>query len=177
MDSKEDKEIGRTIDQQTSDPVINLALDTIKIGKQALIFVNTKQSAEKCAEDISKKLKTKNRELDELSDTILHALSKPTRQCERLSLAVKKGIAFHHAGLVHRQRELIEDEFRRGKIKIICCTPTLAAGLNLPAFRVIIRDLKRYGHRGLAWIPVLEYHQQAGRQAGPAMTNTAWQSR
>lgn len=155
------------IEQPTSDPVINLALDTIKIGKQALIFVNTKQSAEKCAEEISKKIKSKSRELDELGEQILNALPKPTKQCERLSLAVRKGVAFHHAGLVHKQRELIEDEFRRGKIRIICCTPTLAAGLNLPAFRVVIRDLKRFGHHGLAWIPVLEYHQQAGRAGRP----------
>jgi len=155
------------IDQQTNDPVINLALDTIKIGKQALVFVNTKQSAEKCAEEISKKIKTGSKDLHELSEDILHALFKPTRQCERLAMVVKKGIAFHHAGLVHRQRELIEDEFRRGKIKIICCTPTLAAGLNLPAFRVVIRDLKRYGHHGLNWIQVLEYHQQAGRAGRP----------
>jgi helicase len=155
------------IHQQTNDPVIDIALDTIRIGKQALIFVNTKSSAEKCAEEISKKIQAKNKDLDELGDSILHALSKPTKQCERLSQAVKKGIAFHHAGLIHKQRELIEDEFRRGKIKIICCTPTLAAGLNLPAFRVVIRDLKRYGHQGLSWIPVLEYHQQAGRAGRP----------
>ena len=38
----------------------------------------------------------------------------------------------------------------------------------MPAFRTIIRDLKRYGYRGLAWIPILEYHQQAGRAGRPS---------
>ncbi len=168
------------IEQLTNDPVIDVALDTIKIGKQALVFVNSKPSAEKCAEEISKELakgekrKAKQVEkggnakgLDELSDSVLHALSKPTKQCERLAFCVKRGIAFHHAGLVHKQRELIEDNFRSGKIKIICCTPTLAAGVNLPAYRAVIRDLKRFGHRGLSWILVLEYHQQAGRAGRP----------
>jgi helicase len=153
--------------QVANDPVIDLALDTIKIGKQALVFVNTKPSAEKCAEEISKKIKTKSKELDALAEEALHALSKPTKQCERLATCIKGGIAFHHAGLVQKQKSLIEDNFRTGKIKIICCTPTLAAGVNLPAYRAIIRDLKRYGHRGLSWIPVLEYHQQAGRAGRP----------
>ena len=42
------------------------------------------------------------------------ALSKPTKQCERLAKVTKNGIAFHHAGLVQKQRSLIEDEFRKG---------------------------------------------------------------
>lgn len=167
---------GTKIEELTNDPVIDVALDTIKIGKQALVFVNSKPSAEKCAEEISKKIgagkgKAKalgpDAELEKISEEIMHALSKPTKQCERLSFCVKRGIAFHHAGLVHKQREMIEENFRRGKIKIICCTPTLAAGVNLPAYRAVIRDLKRFGHQGLSWIQVLEYHQQAGRAGRP----------
>lgn len=147
--------------------VINLALDTINLGKQALVFVNSKKSAEKTAEEISKKIKSSSRFLDELADDALRKLSKPTKQCERLAFCLKKSIAFHHAGLVSKQRELIEDNFRSGKVKIICATPTLAAGVDLPAFRTIIRDLKRYGPRGMDWIPVLEYLQQAGRAGRP----------
>ncbi|MEA2036086.1 MAG: helicase-related protein, partial [Nanoarchaeota archaeon] len=151
----------------TDNPALNLALDTIKIGKQALVFANTKRSAEKAAEDISKKVKTKDRELISLSEDVLKSLSKATKQCERLSFCVKKGIAFHHAGLTAKQKELIEDNFRSGVIKVICCTPTLAYGLSIPAFRVIVKDLRRYGPRGLTFIPVLEYLQMAGRAGRP----------
>ena len=42
----------------TGNAALDLAIDTIKIGKQALVFVNTKRSAEKTAEDISKKVRT-----------------------------------------------------------------------------------------------------------------------
>jgi helicase len=97
----------------------------------------------------------------------LKALSKPTKQCERLGRCVKQGIAFHHAGLVAKQRELIEDNFRNGSIKIICATPTLSFGLDLPAFRAILKDLRRYGPRGMAHIPVLEYLQMSGRAGRP----------
>lgn len=157
----------KKISNFSDNSVINIALDTINLGKQALVFVNTKRSSEKTAEEISKKIKSDNNDLGILANGALNSLSRPTKQCERLSFCLKKGIAFHHAGLVSKQRELIEENFRNGAIKIICATPTLAFGLDLPAFRSIIKDLKRYGPRGLSWIPVLEYLQQAGRAGRP----------
>src|SRR3989338_8489119 len=147
------------------DSTLRLALETIQMNKQALIFTPSRASAEKTEEDISK---LASGDYPELEQGVLHAASTPTKQCRRLSHCLKKGIAFHHAGLVQKQRELIEDEFRAGKIKIICCTPTLAAGLSMPAFRVIIKSLKRYsGEWGMDWIPVLEYLQMAGRAGRP----------
>ncbi len=160
------------ISADTGNGALDLAIDTLKLGKQALVFVNTKKSAEKTAEDIAKKVKTESKELIELSEKVLGALSSPTKQCERLSNCIKKSIAFHHAGLVAKQRELIEENFRNGAIKIICATPTLAYGLDLPAFRSIIKDLRRYGSRGMAYIPVLEYLQMAGRAGRPKFDKT-----
>ncbi len=149
---------------QQHGPVIDLALDTISKGKQALVFVNSKPSAEKQAEEISKRC---NGKLDELAEKVLNVLSTPTKQCKRLAGCIKKGIAFHHAGLDQKQKELIEDGFRAGEIKIICCTPTLAAGMDLPAFRTILTSLKRYTNHGMDYIPVLEYEQMAGRAGRP----------
>src|SRR3989344_4254581 len=104
------------------DPLTQLALETIAMNKQAIIFAPSRASAEKTAEDISK-LTTFN--IPELEKEVLHAASTPTKQCRRLSHCLKKGIAFHHSGLVSAQREIIEQQFRRGTIKVICCTPTL----------------------------------------------------
>lgn len=156
------------VKELTNDSTLNVILDTMNNNKQALVFVNTKRSAEKVAEDISRFLRKNRTDLNqELSNEILHALPKPTRQCERLSEITKQGIAFHHAGLTSKQKELIQDNFRNGNIKIICCTPTLAAGVDLPAYRTIIRDLKRFGVRGYTYIPVLEYLQMSGRAGRP----------
>src|SRR3989339_236866 len=113
------------IDPMSDDSTINLALDTVKIGKQALVFANTKRSAERTAEDISKKIKTESKDLLEMSENALHSLTRPTKQCERLAMCLKKGVAFHHAGLTQEQKAIIEDNFRNGAIKIICSTPTL----------------------------------------------------
>jgi len=167
---KKDLEIA----QVTDVPAINVALDTIDIGKQALVFVGTRPGAEKSAEEISKKVNfgagkgDEIRKLSKLAEDILKALDSPTKQCERLSRCVRKGIAFHHSGLTGKQRELIENNFRTGAIKIICCTPTLAAGVDLPAYRTIIRDLKRFTQHGYDWIPVLEYRQMSGRAGRPS---------
>jgi len=143
-----------------------LALDTIKKEKQALVFVNSKASAEAQAERVSKKLEG-NPALDIIAEEILKALSNPTKQCKRLAECVRGGTAFHHSGLNSKQRELVEDSFKDGIIKIICCTPTLAAGLDMPAYRSIIKDLKRYTKHGMQYIPVLEYLQMAGRAGRP----------
>ncbi|MFH1400446.1 MAG: helicase-related protein [Nanoarchaeota archaeon] len=154
------------ISQGTSDPVINIILDTIEKKKQALVFVNSKRGAESQAEQIAHKLPPR-RDLDGMAERVLAALSSPTKQCHRLALCVRHGMAFHHAGLHHAQREIVEEGFRAGHIWAICATPTLAQGLDMPAFRTIIRDLKRYGQRGMTDIAVLEYEQMAGRAGRP----------
>jgi helicase len=154
-----------------TDPVIDLCLDTLQKGKQALIFVNSKKGAEKAAEELSKKVKKSSEQLNVLSQQILDVLPKQTTQCERLAMCVKQGVAFHHAGLAGKQKELIEDNFKKGSISFITCTPTLAMGVDLPAFRSIIRDLRRFGPRGMQFIPVLEYLQMAGRAGRPKFDN------
>ena len=150
------------------DPIQHIVEDTLQKGKQALIFLSTKPSAEKTAEDISRSLGSESKELAELSEEILHDLGKPTEQCRRLAYCVKRGIAYHHAGLTHGQRERVEDGFRNGLIKVICSTPTLAYGIDIPAFRSIIKGVQRYGGKyGMQWIPVLDYMQMAGRAGRP----------
>lgn len=166
--------------QADKNDVINLAADTIKIGKQSIVFFNNRRSTEKNAEDIAKSLAKKakvkgfvNDELQQISDAILDAIPKPTKQCQRLALCAQQGVVFHHSGLVAKQRSIIEDAFREGKIKVICSTTTLALGLDLPAYRVVLKDLKRFGQTewGYSWIPVLEYLQMSGRAGRPKFDN------
>ena len=154
------------------DETIRLALDTLKINKQAIVFCPSRASAEKCAEDIAKVLATKDPVSSQtyalLEKKVRTCINPATKQCIRLAKSVAQGVAFHHSGLASKQKDLIEDNFKVGNIKIICATPTLAAGLSLPVFRVIIKSLKRYsGKWGMDWIPVLEYLQMAGRAGRP----------
>ncbi|MUV61799.1 helicase-related protein, partial [Halobacterium sp. CBA1126] len=77
--------------------------------------------------------------------------------------------AFHHAGLAREHRELVEDAFRERAIKVVAATPTLAAGVNTPSRRVVVRDWQRYDGTagGMQPLSVLEVHQMFGRAGRP----------
>jgi len=147
--------------------------DTLKIGKQILIFCSTRKSTEALAERLSKIVGSKLGKSDiellrKLSEEIENILEVPTEQCKRLARCVKNGVSFHHSGLVGRQRRLIEENFRNGLIKVLVATTTLAAGVDLPAFRVLIKEAKRYHPLyGSIYIPTLEYYQMIGRAGRP----------
>jgi helicase len=160
------------IEKIAKTPEMNLALNTIKHGGQALIFASTRKNAvtlaKKAAGEIEEVLsKPAKRALEHEAERILIA-GERTRISESLAELVKRGAAFHHAGLGGSHRKLIEDSFREGKIKVLTATPTLAFGVNLPSRTVIIHDYRRYepGY-GFYPISVLEYKQMAGRAGRP----------
>lgn len=151
---------------------LNLLEDTLDKEKQAIIFCSSRKGAEKSSDRCVKATEQdlsrgEKRELKEYGDKIENVLGSPTSQCKRLAENIRKGAAFHHAGLVNQQRQLVEEAFKKGLVRSVSATPTLAAGVNLPAFRVIMRDLKRYTGRGMEFIPILEYEQMTGRAGRP----------
>lgn len=147
---------------------LNLCLDTISEGGQCLVFVSSRRNAEAFAKRAAGAIKSEDPELRAYADQLgTHA---ETEMAKSLALCVGKGSAFHHAGLSREERKIVEDGFRRGLIKCISSTPTLAAGLNLPARRVIIRDYLRFAAgEGMQPIPASEYHQMAGRAGRPRL--------
>jgi helicase len=167
----------RKIEKKTRDSAVNLVLSTIKSGGQALVFASTRKNsvtlAKKFAEEVEKALsKPLKRSLEHEADRIL-AAGERTRISESLAELVKRGTAFHHAGLGGGHRKIVEDSFRQGKIKVLTATPTLAFGVNLPARMVVVQDYRRY-EAGYGYYPisVLEYKQMAGRAGRPKYDKT-----
>ena len=152
---------------------IDLGIQSVHQGGQSLVFAETrtrsKSLATKAADAVFQILEKK--EITELEKTSKKLLSENehTELVKTLALLVKKGVAFHHAGLNQKCRETIETEFRKGTIKLLSSTPTLAAGVNLPARRVVISNINRYNAKVGANRPIsiLEYKQLCGRAGRP----------
>lgn len=151
------------------DTIWALVRQAVEDGGQGLVFVNSRRSTEALAVKFSKDMgKIAGRELSKAEETLLEGDADSTATGRKLSSCVKCGMAFHNAGLTYRQRKYVEDGFRAGLIKCIVATPTLAAGINLPARRVVVRDTMRFeSNSGNSPIPVMEVKQMCGRAGRP----------
>lgn len=151
---------------------INIAMNSVLDGGQSLIFVESRRRAQSVAREAGNALRGSHRKraqvkLQEISSKII-ARGEKTRLSDDLASAVSGGAAFHHAGLSSAHRKIIETAFKEGWIKILSATPTLAAGVNLPARTAVIASYRRFtpGY-GMYPISVLEYKQMSGRAGRP----------
>ncbi len=163
----------RDLEGPKSHPTWVVLNDTIDAEGQLLIFVGTRKSAEseavKLAKRVSKKLSTEDVErITKLSD-IASSIEggRQSAMGEKLVQCIRGGTAFHHAGLTHNQRKVVEKAFKEGILTCLSATPTLAAGVNLPARRVLVRDIKRWDDGMSRPLPVMEVRQMLGRAGRP----------
>ncbi len=154
--------------------VPRLVRSVLQEGGQALVFVNSRKSSQQVAEGLAATVRgllapeerTRARAAAEELATVSDEETEGIRQ---LSHLLPSGVAFHNASLTNAERRVVERAFLDRGLKVLVATPTLAAGINLPARRVIVRDTTRYDDRlGLqAPIPALEIHQMLGRAGRP----------
>ena len=104
------------------------------------------EAAVACARSASQP-DTKQREAIERAIAwMLDALPEEDRHLPQLSLLVRllrRGVGFHHAGLLPSLKELVEQLFGEGLLSVVCATDTLALGINMPARTVVISSLVR----------------------------------
>ncbi|KAJ5203403.1 hypothetical protein N7449_005482 [Penicillium cf. viridicatum] len=92
---------------------------------------------------------------------------------EDLKGTLPAGVAFHHAGLGPADRHTVETGFKEGNINVICCTSTLAVGINLPCHLVIIKNTVSWQDGGCKEYSDLEMMQMLGRAGRPQFDDTA----
>ncbi len=156
--------------------VFKILNDSLNESSQMLTFVSTRRFTESLAQNMSKKISKyipdgKREIFNNIAEDILDVPrrnnTQPTEVCYKLADCVKNGIAFHHAGLFDKQKEIIEEEFVNGNLLMITATPSLMYGVNLPSKNVVIRDYTRWTDQGQTNIPVFDYEQMSGRAGRP----------
>jgi len=150
----------------TGSPLIGLTLNCLLDGGQVMVYAHSRRASEDYARRLAERvgaLGSLDREGLRRDAEMIRAEGRGLDVAERLAQCIERGVAFHHAGLTHPHRRVVEEGFLSRRIKVICATPTLASGVNLPARMVIIPEVKKSARE----MSVMEYKQLAGRAGRP----------
>jgi len=131
---------------QNKDSTIKRIINSIlKDDGQLLVFLNTRKATQQAAHNFKSFIKNQisDNEFDKYRELELK-LKKIKGGNKELNKVVKCGVAFHHAGLLAKERLIIENAYRKRLLKVLFTTSTLSAGLNMPSRAVIIKDFRRY---------------------------------
>ena len=87
---------------------------------------------------------------------------------------LKRGIGFHHSGLLPVLKEVIEILFQEGLIKVLIATETMSTGLNMPCRSVVFTAPRKYdgAEFGYRWISSGEYVQVSVQTVSLMCPNT-----
>ncbi|NXF36623.1 HELQ Helicase, partial [Nyctibius bracteatus] len=160
---------------EKADPDHIIALVTEVIPKYScLIFCPTKKNCENVASMVCKYLKRdfrahREKEKQDLIKNLKNIGNGSV--CPVLKQTIPFGIAYHHSGLTNDERKSIEEAYSTGVLCLLACTATLAAGVNLPARRVILRA----PYVASDFLKKNQYKQMIGR-AGRAGIDSAGES-
>lgn len=152
--------------------VFDKVLEMVREGHQVMVFVHARKETVKTAQKL-KEMATEEGTLD-IFDTRDH----PKFQLYRRDVGTSRnkemkelfdyGFGIHHAGMLRSDRNMMERMFEDNAIKVLCCTSTLAWGVNLPAHAVIIKGTQVYdstkgSFQDLSVLDVLQIFGRAGR--------------
>lgn len=163
------------IEEVPDDPegLLGLVLGTVRGNKSVLVFCPSKSRCETVASRISEALaavlpqnslseedRSARTSLQRRRLQLLNELRQcPVGLCPQLRVTAMYGVAYHHAGLTVDERKILEHAFRSGSLSVLVATSTLAAGVNLPAHRVVIRTPKM----GPNDLSIASFRQMCGR--------------
>ncbi len=131
----------------------------------AIFFIFSRRGCDRAVRDLSNQCLVNLDEQCKIRDR-LETYSQINPEALRNGIhaeALLRGIAAHHAGVLPAWKELIEELFQQGLIKVVFATETLAAGINMPARSAVIASLSKRTERGHRSLMGSEFLQMAGR--------------
>ena len=146
--------------------------DMLEQGHQVMVFVHSRKDTVMTAKTFIQKATDEDcldlfdcSQVEGYSNAIKDLRSARGKELKEL---VPKGFGTHHAGMPRADRNRIEQLFAQGHINVLCCTATLAWGVNLPAAAVIIKGTQLYSAQegkfvDLGILDVLQIFGRAGR--------------
>ncbi|XP_078170110.1 helicase and polymerase-containing protein TEBICHI-like [Carex rostrata] len=149
------------------DHIVELCNEVVEQGHSVLLFCSSRKGCESTARHVSKflvKFSARSGEQNESDISDIGTAIDALKQCPAgldpvLEETLPCGVAYHHAGLTIEERDFVETCYRKGLVRVLTATSTLAAGVNLPARRVIFRQPRI----GRDFIDGSRYRQMAGR--------------
>jgi antiviral helicase SLH1 len=173
---------GKAGSKQSKDNLDNVAFDKTKQmlerDHQVMVFVHSRRDTMVTARMLHQKAieqfcvdlfdPTMHPKYDQASRDIKTSKSKEIREL------LSKGIGVHHAGMARSDRNLMERLFAEGVLKVLCCTATLAWGVNLPAAAVVIKGTQVYSAQDGKFVDlgILDVLQIFGRAGRPQFEDT-----
>ncbi|EPQ25851.1 uncharacterized protein PFL1_06526 [Pseudozyma flocculosa PF-1] len=144
-------------------------------GRPSLVFVSTRKATAQAAEIIAERYRKTEGELrDGAPAGLPWPKPRPTSRAPKAAFAdaaldrlASLGIAFHHAGLSYEDRKEVERRFLSEEIRVLCSTSTLATGVNLPAYCVVVRGTRQYAGNQWTELGDLDVIQMIGRAGRP----------
>ena len=162
-------DVPESVESPTSKKAIS-ASTAIPLARQGgvLILLRGRATAEERAGEIARLIEPSTP--SPLAQAVMHFAAEELGSAHPLPDLIERGIAFHHAGLSHDLRVLIEVLIERGDVRIVCGTTTLAQGVNFPIASVIVESIQAYVGPPKQWeqLSYAEFWNIAGR-AGRAL--------
>lgn len=135
---------------------------------QTIIFSFSRINCEMYANMITESLVSEDEiiEIDKLFDTYMLKYNEQynkINQYQVIRQLLRKGIAYHHSGLLPILKEIVEIIFSKGYVKILFATETFAVGINMPARTTVFTELEKFSDNGRRYLTPTEYIQMSGR--------------
>ncbi|XP_074344440.1 helicase and polymerase-containing protein TEBICHI isoform X2 [Apium graveolens] len=157
---------GAELGGKDPDQIVELCNEVVQEGHSVLMFCSSRKGCESTATHIAKYIKkfsvnscSDQTEFSDINSAIDTLRRSPAGLDPVLETTLPSGVAYHHAGLTVEEREVVESCYRKGLVRVLTATSTLAAGVNLPARRVIFRQPRI----GRDFIDGTRYRQMSGR--------------